>query len=114
MRTTYSRLMHVTLVSAALVLALAATPTLALGGRPLTIRAVTVRGNTVTITVTNPTARTRDGVICSRVVTSAGPMTVNVPVTAAAGRDVTVRVTAPATVLTVLPLGVVVDDGVPF
>jgi hypothetical protein len=41
-------------------------------------------------------------------------MTVSAPVTAAAGRDVTIRVTAPATVLDVLPLGVVVDDGVPF
>lgn len=114
MRPTYSRLMHVTLVSAALVLALAASPTFALGGRPLTIRAVTTRGNTVAITVANPSAHTRDGGICVQLVTTAGPMTVNVPVTAAAGRDVTIRVTAPATVLDVLPLGVVVDDGVPF
>jgi hypothetical protein len=106
--------MHVTLACAALVLALAASPTFALVGRPLTVRAVTILGNTVAITVANPTVHTRDGALCVRLVTTAGPMTVNVPVTAAAGGDVTIRVTAPATVLDVLPLGVVVDDGVPF
>jgi len=115
MGTTKGRLTHVTIAIGALVLAMtAATPALGKGGTALTIRAVVVRGNEVAITVANHTARTQTGMVTSRVLTRAGVADVVAPVTAAAGQTVTVKVVLPAPVLDEIPLGVVVDDGVPF
>jgi hypothetical protein len=115
MRTTNSRLTQVTIAVGALVLAMAtATPTLGKSGHALTIRAVAVRGNEVAITIANPTARTQTGTVTSRVLMSGQEMAVMAPVTAAAGQTVTVTIGLPAPVQEVLPLGVVVDDGVPF
>ena len=115
MTTTHRHLTHVTIAIGALVLAMAtATPTYGKSGHALTLRAIAVRGNEVAITVANPTARTQTGTVTSRVLTSAGEVRVMAPVTAAAGQTVTVTVVLPAPPLDEFPLGVVVDDGVPF
>jgi len=99
----------------ALALAMAtATPTYAKSGHALTIRAVAVRGNEVAITVANHTARTQTGAVTTRALTIGGEVHVTAPVTAAAGQTVTMRVVLPERVLDEFPLGVVVDDGVPF
>jgi hypothetical protein len=115
MRTTNRLLTHVTIAIGALALAMtAATPTVGKSGRALAIRAVEVRGNEVAITVANRTGRTQTGTVSSRVLTVGGEVGVLAPVTAAAGQTVTIRVVLPDRVLDELPLGVVVDDGVPF
>ena len=115
MRTTIGRLTHVTIAIGALVLAMtAATPAEGSSVRALTLRAAVVRGSEVAITVANPTARTQTGLVTLRVLTRAGVVDVVAPVTASAGQTVTVRVDLPAPVSDELPLGVVVDDGVPF
>ena len=115
MTTTHRHLMHVLIAIGALALAMAAaTPSYGKSGHALTIQAVAVRGNEVAITVANPTARTQTGTVTSRVLTSAGEVRVMAPVTAAAGQTVTVTVVLPAPPLDEFPLGVVVDDGVPF
>ena len=82
MKTTNSRLMHVTFASGALVLALAAaTPTLGGSGHPLATRAGAA----------NSWGLRTSGVLAF-----------------------ILRFVAPPPVQGVLPLGVVVDDGVPF
>ena len=107
--------MHVLIAIGALVLTMtAATPTYGKSGHALTIRAVAVRGNEVAITVANHTARTQTGAVTTQALTIGGPVRVMAPVTAAAGQSVTIRVMLPECVLDEVPLGVVVDDGVPF
>jgi hypothetical protein len=91
-----------------------AAPTFGKSGRALMIRAVEVSGNEVAITVANATGRTQTGIVTSRVPTLRGEVNVTIPVIAAAGHTVTVRVVIPDRVIEGLPLGVVVDDGVPF
>ena len=115
MRTTNRHLTHVSIAIGGLLLALAtATPTHA-GVRPtLAIRAVAVSGNEVAITVANHTARTQTGTVRTWVLIKGRSMKVMAPVTAAVGQSATVRIVLPAPVEDVLPLGVVVDDGVPF
>jgi len=115
MTTTHRYLTHVTIAIGALVLAMAtATPTYGKSGHALTIRAVAVRGNEVAITVANHTARTQTGAVTAEALTIGGEVRVVAPVTAAAGQIVTIRVVFPERVLDEFPLGVVVDDGVPF
>lgn len=115
MTTTHRHLTHVLIAIGALVLAMTtATPTYAKGGHALTIRAVTVRGNVVAITVANHTSKTQTGAINTRALTLGGDVRVMAPVTAAAGQSVTIRVVLPERVNDEFPLGVVVDDGVPF
>lgn len=115
MRTTNRHLTHVTIAIGALVLALtAATPTRAGSGPAFTVRAVAVGGNEVAITVANHTARTQTGTVRTRVLIGGREMAVIAPFTAAVGQSATVKIVLPAPVENVLPLGVVVDDGVPF
>ena len=115
MRTTHRQLTQVTIAIGALVLAMAtATPTYGKSGHALTIRAVAVRGNEVAITVANSTARTQTGVVTSRVLMNGAEVEVMAPVTAAADQTVTVTIELPTPAQDALPLGVVVDDGVPF
>ena len=115
MRTTTRHLTHVIIAIGALVLSMAtATPTLGKPNAALTIRAVAVRGNEVAITVHNPTRRTLTGTVTSRVFMRGEETGVIAPVTAGAGQTATIRIVMPAPVDDVLPLGVVVDDGVPF
>jgi hypothetical protein len=115
MRTTNSRLTQLTIAVGALALAMAAaTPASALIGPALTIRAVAAQGNEVAITVCNQTTRTQTGTVTAQVLTSSGEILVTAQVTAAAGQSATVTTVLPEPVLDVLPMGVVVDDGVPF
>jgi len=115
MTTTHRHLTHVLIAIGALVLAMtAATPTYAKSGHALTIQAVAVRGNEVAITVANHTRKMQTGAVTAQALTSRGEVRVMAPVTAAAGQTVTIRVALPERVLDDFPLGVVVDDGVPF
>jgi hypothetical protein len=115
MTTTYKQLTHVLIAIGALVLAMtAATPTYAKSGHALTIKAVAVRGNEIAITVTNHTPKTQMGAVTAQALTSGGPIQVMAPVTAAAGQSVTIRVEFPERLQDEIPVGVVVDDGVPF
>jgi hypothetical protein len=116
MRPTYRRLTQATIVVGALVLTNLATaaPISGKGSPGLTVRNVEVSGNEVTITVVNRTGRTQTVTVTSRVLTRNGEIPMATPVTAAAGQTVTIRVRAPERVQDDLPLGVVVDDGVPF
>lgn len=109
-----SRFVHVTIASAALILgAAAAIPAESKSASALTVRAVVVHGNQIVITVTNPTGRSASGVVTSRFLAGGLAQQVQLPVTAPAGQSMTIRYVAPAPT-DVLPLGVVVDDGVPF
>jgi len=110
-----SRFVQVTLASAALVLGTAAAiPAGAKSANALTVRAVAVHGNQVAITVANLTGRAVSGVVTTRFLAGGVAQQLRLPVTAAAGQSMTIRYVAPAPPGDVLPLGVVVDDGVPF
>jgi len=115
MTTTHRHLIHVFIAIGALALAMAtATPTYGKSGRALTVQAVAVRGNEVAITVANHTGKTLTGAVTTQALTIGGPVRVMAPVTAAAGQTVTIRVVLPERLRDDVPLGVVVDDGVPF
>jgi hypothetical protein len=99
----------------ALVLAMAASTSAVAGSDPaVTVRAVTVSGNEVAITVANHAARAQSGIVKARVLMGGRAVRVMAPVTAAVGQTATIRIVLPAAVEDVLPAGVVVDDGVPF
>jgi hypothetical protein len=68
----------------------------------------------VTMTVVNRTGRTLTASISSRLLMRSGEIPLTIPVTAAAGQTVTITVVPPELGRSDLPLGVVVDDGVPF
>src|SRR5262245_47010399 len=115
MRPTYTRLTQATIAVGALLLTTLATaaPITAKSNRGLIVRSA-VLGNAVTITVVNRTGRAQTAMVSSRVLTANGEIPMTIPVTAAAGETVTVRVVPPERVSDDPPLGVVVDDGVPF
>ncbi len=115
MTTTQRHLVHLLIAIGALVLAMtAATPTYGKSGHALTVQAVAVRGNEVAITVANHTGKTQTGVVTTQASTHRGPVRVTAPVTVPAGRSATIRVVIPQRAPDDFPLGVVVDDGVPF
>jgi hypothetical protein len=115
MTTTHRHFTHVLIAIGALVLAMtAATPTEAKSGPALTIQAVAVRGNEIAITVANHTGKTRTGVVETQAPTMRGPIHVKALVTAGPGQAATTTIVLPERVSDDFPLGVVVDDGVPF
>jgi hypothetical protein len=115
MRTTDIRLIQRTIAVVALVLAMtAATPSFGRGAKALTIRAVAIHGRVVTVSVANLAPRPLHGTVVARVLTRTGIVAVVASVDVAAGSTSTVRADLPETALDVPPLGVVVDDGVPF
>jgi hypothetical protein len=116
MRPTYSRLTQATILAGALVLTNLATaaPISHTVNPGLTIQRVAVRGGEVTITVVNRTSRTQTATIPYHVRTAAGIANSTVQVTAAAGQTTTISVDLPDRLKDEMPLGVVVDDGVPF
>ncbi len=115
MTTTERQLTHVLIAIGALALGMtAAPPSYAKSGHALTVRAVAVRGNEVLITVANHTGKAQTGAVTTRAITAGGPVRVTARVTAAAGESVTIRVVVPERLRDDVPLGVVVDDGVPF
>jgi hypothetical protein len=80
----------------------------------LTIRTVVVRGNEVTITVVNLTGRTQTATVAYQVRTTGGTAELTAPVTAPAGQTTTVTIPLSDQIGSEQPVGVVVDDGVPF
>jgi hypothetical protein len=90
------------------------TPSFGKSSHALMIRAVTVRGSEVAITIANLTAKAQAGTVSYRFLTSRGEVTVTVPVAAAAGQTVTIKAATPELILDEFPMGVVVDDGAPF
>jgi hypothetical protein len=115
MTTIHGRLTQATMAVGALALSMAiATPTFGKGAPALTLRAVTARGNEVAIIVANRTAETRTGTVSTRLLTVRGEIAVMAPFTAAPRQSVTIRIVVPERLSDELPLGVVVDDGVPF
>jgi len=115
MSTIQGRLTRITIAVGALLLGMsAATPIFGKGSPGLTVRAVVVRGNEIAVTVFNRTGETRTGTVASRVLTVRGEMGVTAQFSAAARQTVTVRIVLPHRVADEFPVGVVVDDGVPF
>lgn len=115
MTTTERQLTHVLIAIGALVLAMtAAPPTYAKSGHALTVQAVAVRGNVVAITVANHTGKAQTGAVTTQAISTRGPVRVTARVIAAAWESVTIRVVVPGRLRDDFPLGVVVDDGVPF
>ena len=115
MRTNYGRSTHVTIATGALLLAMAtATPSFGSGSAALKVRAVAVHGNRVSITVTNESVLPQKGIVTSRVLLPSGTIELTTPVAAAGGQTITIDVTLPPNVSDKVPVGVVVDDGVPF
>jgi ABC-type proline/glycine betaine transport system substrate-binding protein len=115
MRTTKRRQTLLTIAMVAVALAMAAAnPTFARGAKALTIRAVAIHGRTVTVSVANLAPRALHGMVVARILTRSGIVAVVASVDVAAGSTSTVRADLPETALDVPPLGVVVDDGVPF
>jgi len=110
---TTNRLVLPSIVAGTFFLAITpATPSTTNAG--LTIREIAIRGSEVAITVANASGRTLGGVAVVRLVTSGGEAVINAPVVVAAGETTTVVVNAPAQPQAALPVGVVLDDGVPF
>lgn len=106
MRSISTRLTQTTIAAGALALAMTtANPT---------IQTVATHGNEVVIAVSNPTARMQTGTVAARVLLSSGEVSATAPVSVAAGQTATVKMVLPGPVLGVVPVGVVVDDGVPF
>jgi hypothetical protein len=115
MTTIHGRLTQATMAIGALVVSMAvAPPTISRGGPALTVRAVAARGNEIVLTVLNRSTETRTGMVASKALTARGEVGVLTPFTAAAGETVTIRVVLPDRVIDGAPVGVVVDDGVPF
>ncbi len=115
MRATSTRHTQSTIAAGALVLAMtAATPTVGDLNLVLTVQTVSIHGNELVIAVSNPTTRTYAGTVVARVLLRGGEVSAMAPVVAAAGQTAKVKLVLPSPVLGVLPLGVVVDDGVPF
>lgn len=116
MKNSMRRMTHGTIGIAALALTMmAATPTFARGTRALRIQSVAVAGSALTVTVANDATRPIHGTVAARVLTRRGIVTVRASVFAAAGDTSTVRMNLPDNpVADAPPLGVVVDDGVPF
>ena len=109
------RLSDCTLAAGTLILAMATAPTLpSTDGATLTIQGTTVHGTEVTVTVANPSRQPRSGTLRVQVFSSAGVLDLTAHVTVGAGESVCVPMLSPSPVATVIPLGVVLDDGVPF
>jgi hypothetical protein len=109
------RLTQLTIGIAALALTLtAATPALARGRAALSVQAIGASGRMITVNVANPTSRPLRGRVVARVLTTRGIVAVVASVDVAAGQTGTAKIDLPLTAVDVPPLGVVVDDGVPF
>jgi hypothetical protein len=80
----------------------------------LAVRGVTVRGGVVIVTVANTGARAQSGIIRSRVLINGRFVEIATPVTVAAGSESSSTLPLPDPGKGTAPLGVVVDDGVPF
>ena len=109
------RLTQWTIVVLALFLAVSTEPanSAAVNG-PLTIQGIAVHGNAVTIWVANATEVTQRGRVAARVILATGGVDVSVPVVVGGGQVAPVECQMQAGAVGAIPLGVVLDDGVPF
>ena len=101
----------------AVALLIAVTPTLAATSAPAnppTIQAIAIHGTQVAVTVTNLGAETRTGTVYVRVLVNGGEVLASAPITVGGAKTVTVTLDAGSQVVGAFPLGVVLDDGVPF
>ena len=115
MRHSHLRITHAALAVASLSLALTPAFPASIGGPAApAIQALAVHGDVVTITVANPTATPVRATVTLRVATAEGASVLAVPVTVGPQATTTASVGASAPIVGVLPLGVVLDDGVPF
>ena len=115
MNSSAKQLTQGTVVAVALVLAL--TPALATTSTPatpLTIQAIAIHGTEVAVTVTNVGTETRTGTVYVRVLVKGGEVLASARVTIGVAKTVTVTLDAGSPVIGAFPLGVVLDDGVPF
>lgn len=99
---------------AALILAAASYPALARDGAALTIRGVVARSGALSVAVTNGTDEARRGTVVARVLTAHGVVEVVTSVDVPAKGTAILHVKVPGSGAGDLPLGVVIDDGVPF
>jgi hypothetical protein len=99
---------------AALVLAAASYPALARNGAGLAIRGVVARSGALSVTVTNGTDEARRGTVIARVMTLRGVVEVVTSVDVPPKGTAILHVKVPGSGAGDLPLGVVIDDGVPF
>jgi hypothetical protein len=115
MRPSICRLFPLTILIGVLVsTTAAATPTFSRDGAAPTVRAVAVHGDEIVVTVSNAAPQTARQTVLFRVITTEGETDMAIPVTVSGGGTAQVTAEASAPVLCVLPLGVVLDDGVPF
>jgi hypothetical protein len=102
-------------IAALAMLMTATTPTFARGERTVKVQAVSVAGHTMMVKIANLAAKGMRATVAARVLTTRGIANVRATVNTFAGESSTVRLELPDnTVVDVPPLGVVVDDGVPF
>ena len=115
MNSSARQLTRSTVIATALLLAITLAPaSLSASNAPLTIQAVAIHGNEVTVTVTNGTSTAVSGTVFVRVLVNGGEVVASTRVTAGGGRTVTVTLDAGSPAIGAFPLGVVLDDGVPF
>lgn len=115
MNTSHPRLSRTVLALTILVVAAAsAAPATSGDTPPLAVQAVAIQGCTITITVANLTTAAQRGTVLVRVSTSEGTTLAAAPVLVEPEGTASASVDAAAPVTAVLPLGVVLDDGVPF
>ena len=115
MKTLTRRLTQLTIGIATLALTMTvATPTFARGKATLKVQAVAAGGRVVAVNVANPAPRPIGPTILSRVLTMRGVAALISWLEVASGQTGPIRTALPDTTLDVPPLGVVVDDGVPF
>jgi hypothetical protein len=104
-----------TIIAGALLLAMTPTPaTQPAAGASLTIQCVAIHGTEVALNVTNRTSTTLAGTLLVRVLVNGGEVLASARVTVGGTRTVAVTLDAGSPVLGAFPLGVVLDDGVPF
>lgn len=115
MKTSHPRIARTVLALTTLTIAAAsAAPATSGDTPPLAVQAVTIQGCTVTITIANLTTASQRGTVLVRVSTAKGTALAEAPVLVGPEGTASVPVDAGAPVTAVLPLGVVLDDGVPF
>jgi hypothetical protein len=104
-----------TVIATALLLAITLAPAAPSAPNiPLTIQAIAIHGNQIMVTVTNRTPSPRTGTVFARVLVNGGDVLASARVTVGGARTVIVTLEAGSPVIGAFPLGVVLDDGVPF
>ena len=102
-------------VAVALLLAMApALAATSAPATPLTIQAISIHGTEVTVTIANLGTETRTGTVYVRVLVNGGEVLASARVAVGGAKTATATLDAGSPVIGAFPLGVVLDDGVPF